>query len=570
MPVTESTLQQYIQQLKESFQFFLKEIWRFRNLPTPCRVQLDIAEWLATGPKKRGVIAWRGSAKTWMTSAYICWRWLNNPELKILLVYGNEDKGKDTLRMCRDWLDMIPFLRHLAPSKGRVDNTERFDLGCCGKGDRTTSMTAVGIDGTLPGARAGLIIADDVEHPKNTITHDMRVKLRDKVTELENILLPGGDIIYLGTYHHLESLYDALQKGDPDRNYKPYRFRNWPIQYPTPELTTPILAPMIAKDLREGRATPGEPTWPERFSREHIQSLVMSNTKFNQQYMGFQNAADVAQFPLKLSDFIVSPVNTLLAPIAIQWGKMTSRGPTTIEDIASVGYGDDQFYGPCMVSDQWIPYVGTKAFLDPAGTGEDEMAWAIGGQLHGYIFTKSLQAVKGGPTEANLDKLVADLKTQRCHELYVEKNFGGEGLIRLLEMTIAKHAIRPEDKNEEFPNGWSCAVTPIHSSGQKEPRIIDALEPVLNHHRLVIPPEIAKDQTLMQQVVAITRERNCLDHDDRIEALSGMVAQFNYALAQNPTKQAEEQAQRQREEALKKYYQQFNTNPIVTTWSGLN
>jgi len=475
---------------------------------------------------------------------------------------------KKTLLMIRGWIGHLPFLRHLIPQTGDRDNTEMFDVAGC-KIDRVASVTAIGITGALPGGRATLIIPDDVEQPENTITRQQRERLRERVTEFEAILSPGGDIVYLGTPHHEETLYDALERPASDRLYRPYRFRTWPIQYPTAEETTASLAPMLYNDLKTGKAQPGDPVWPERFSKDYMLSLVMGRTRWLMQYMLVHNLSKSHRFPLKLADLIVHPVNPLVAPVTIQYGKTNSRGSTAIEDIPSPGFADDMFYGPCMIADKWVPYQGCKAFLDPAGSGEDEMAWAIVGQLHGYLYAKDAQAVKGGPTEQNLDKIILSLRANHCHELHVETNFGGEALISLLQNTVARHALPPDTKNEEFPTGWAAAILPLRSSGQKEVRIIDSLEPVLNMHRLVIDPQVAQNQELMYQLVHITREREALEHDDRIEALAGAVNLFADALNQIPERQAARLAEQERADRLERYYRDFGLTPPAKTWSGL-
>ena len=80
----------------------------------------------------------------------------------------------------------------------------------------------------------------------------------------------------------------------------------------------------------------------------------------------------------------------------------------------------------------------------------------------------------------------------------------------------------------------------IRSSVQKEKRIIDTLEPVMNQHRLVIDPKvIEKDYKTVQdypiesqvrymlfhQMTRITKERGALIHDDRLDALQ-MAVQY--------------------------------------------
>jgi len=86
----------------------------------------------------------------------------------------------------------------------------------------------------------------------------------------------------------------------------------------------------------------------------------------------------------------------------------------------------------------------------------------------------------------------------------------------------------------------NVSMEEIRSSVQKEKRIIDTLEPVMNQHRLVIDPKvIEKDYKTVQdypvetqvrymlfhQMTRITKDRGALIHDDRLDALQ-MAVQY--------------------------------------------
>ena len=85
-------------------------------------------------------------------------------------------------------------------------------------------MRSKGVFGQLTGGRAHFIIPDDVETPNTAETVGMREKLLTRVTvELPAILspveegdrpswIPQNGIKYLGTAHHLETIYDVLPK----------------------------------------------------------------------------------------------------------------------------------------------------------------------------------------------------------------------------------------------------------------------------------------------------------------------------------------------------------------------
>ena len=79
----------------------------------------------------------------------------------------------------------------------------------------------------------------------------------------------------------------------------------------------------------------------------------------------------------------------------------------------------------------------------------------------------------------------------------------------------------------------------VRHSKQKELRIIDTLEPVMNQHKLIIdpkviqkdydsvqhhPPEKAQRYMLTYQLTRVTKQRGALAHDDRLDALAMGVA----------------------------------------------
>ena len=86
----------------------------------------------------------------------------------------------------------------------------------------------------------------------------------------------------------------------------------------------------------------------------------------------------------------------------------------------------------------------------------------------------------------------------------------------------------------------NVTIEEIRSNVQKEKRIIDTLEPVMNQHRLVIDPKVVeKDYDTVQdypietqarymlfhQMTRITKDKGALIHDDRLDALQ-MAVQY--------------------------------------------
>jgi len=78
-----------------------------------------------------------------------------------------------------------------------------------------------------------------------------------------------------------------------------------------------------------------------------------------------------------------------------------------------------------------------------------------------------------------------------------------------------------------------ASIEEVRSNVQKELRIIDTMEPLLNQHRLVFDKTLIKNDieraltdstklpySLMYQLTHISRQRGALRHDDRLDALS--------------------------------------------------
>ena len=86
------------------------------------------------------------------------------------------------------------------------------------------SVRSVGITGQMTGGRATIIVADDVEIPSNSLTQVRRERLAEAVKEFDAVLVPGGEVTYLGTPQTEMSLYNQL----PQRGYD---IRIWPSRY---------------------------------------------------------------------------------------------------------------------------------------------------------------------------------------------------------------------------------------------------------------------------------------------------------------------------------------------------
>jgi len=77
---------------------------------------------------------------------------------------------------------------------------------------------------------------------------------------------------------------------------------------------------------------------------------------------------------------------------------------------------------------------------------------------------------------------------------------------------------------------YPCTTEEFSVHTQKEQRIIDTLEPVMNQHRLVVDRQILvadrqmpQQHSLVYQLSRITRQRDALGHDDALDAVAAGV-----------------------------------------------
>lgn len=518
-------------------------MWKHLRLPHPTPVQYDLAGYLQWGPKRCIVEAFRGAGKSWITSAFVLWLLLRDPQLKILVVSASKERADAFSVFTKRLIEEMPMLAHLRPRDGQRDSNIAFDVGPS-RPAHAPSVKSVGITGQLTGSRADIIIADDVEVPKNSITVKMRERLAEQVKEFDSLLSTREDarIIFLGTPQTEMSLYNVL----PERGYE---VRIWPARVPEPgdvQSYRGRLAPMIQEMLDNG-ATPGTPVDPSRFTDEDLMAREASygRSGFRLQFMLNTRLADAERYPLKLSDLIVMDVSPEMAPVQVAWGS----GPDlALDDVPNVGLLGDRLHRPIFVTkDAWEPYSGVCMYVDPSGRGKDETAYAIVAYLGGRLFLLDAGGFRGGYTPDTLESLAALAKRYKVNVCKVEPNFG-DGMFRQLLIPVMGRT-------------HPCAVEDAEwSKGQKELRIIDTLEPVLNQHRLVVDRALIEEDAreepeyqLFYQLTRITRERGCVAHDDRVEALAGAVRHWLDAMSRDETKEIDEHRARKLTEELDKF-----------------
>jgi hypothetical protein len=191
--------------------------------------------------------------------------------------------------------------------------------------------------------------------------------------------------------------------------------------------------------------------------------------------------------------------------------------------------------------------------------------------LNGYLYVTDAGGMQGGYEEKVLKVLSMKAKINQVNVILVESNFGDGMFAEIIKPYLSKI--------------YPCSIEEIRHNVQKEKRIVDTLEPVMNQHRLVIDPKVIKNDydsaqkypietqlkyQLVFQMSRLTREKGALTHDDRLDALSMGVSYWTQQMAQDVDVKMDERKEEVIHIQLQKfkdsYYKSNNLPTNTTTW----
>lgn len=536
--------------IKADFRNFLFICWKHLGLPDPTPEQYDIAYFLQHGPKKKMIMAFRGVGKSWVYGAFMAWRLLCNPDWKIMAVSASKTYADALSQFVKRLIEEMPILQHLRARKGQRDSLIMFDVGPA-KTSKDPSVKSVGITGQITGSRADEIIADDIESLNNSLTQSARDRLLEIIKEFKAVSKPEtGYITYLGTPQSEMSIYNDL----PERGYE---IRIWPARIPpNVDKYHGRLAPFILDMIAAGKKV-GTPVSP-RFNDLNLldSEAEYGRSGFALQFMLDTSLSDADKYPLKLADIIVTALDPRMAPAKFVWCNSPEK---LLEDTPAVGLAGDRYFAPMWHAQEMTEFTGCVMAIDPSGRGKDETSYAIVKILHGNLFLVASGGFTDGYSEETLKALAALAKLHAVNHIISEANFGDGMFTQLFKPILTR--IHP------------CLIEEVKSRGQKEQRIIDVLEPVLMQHRLIVDRKVIladsaaePKRQLFYQLTRLTKERGALAHDDRLDALSMAVAYWVESMARDDDKADEEQREQMREDALRKFAEQFTGPQQSSGW----
>ncbi len=440
-------------------------IWNQRaKLGTPV-LHRRVLRWLETsleaGDRRLLLMAFRGAGKSTLVGLFCAWTLYRNPDTRILVLAADHALATRMVATVRRILARHPLCGSLLPDHGEGSwASDRFTVARPAV-LRDASMLAAGIGGNITGARAELIICDDVEVAGNCDTPAKREELRERLNEAEFVLVPGGSMLFVGTPHTSESLY-AEGEGAYLSGYR--------------RLVVPLLDQA------------GQSAWPERFPAEAVARLRdrVGPLAFRRQMLLEAVAEDAARLdPSLIVQYRDEP----------DYREANGRGVLTLMGRRLVSGGG-----------WWDP-----AFGRP-GTGDSSVVAATYADAEGRHYLHRVAYVTHRPGAAE------DAATQQCRAvaaiardlllpvMRVETNGIGGFLPGLLRQEMARA-------------GVACAVKEVASRIPKARRILGALDPVLAARRLSAHESVFR--TRFPQEMAAWRPEGATVHDDALDAVAG-------------------------------------------------
>jgi hypothetical protein len=186
-----------------------------------------------------------------------------------------------------------------------------------------------------------------------------------------------------------------------------------------------------------------------------------------------------------------------------------------------------------LLQGDWNPYTETICSIDPSGRGTDETAAAYISQRNGFLYLHEMRAYRDGYSDKTLLDVLRGCKKYGVTKLLIETNFG-DGMVGEL---FKKHLQQTKQLID---------IEEVRANVRKEDRIIDALEPVLNQHRLIVDrsvvewdfksnPNAAPEERLLYmlfyQMSRMCREKGAVKHDDRLDCLAQGVKYYTDAMS---------------------------------------
>ncbi|MEZ5814998.1 MAG: phage terminase large subunit [Alphaproteobacteria bacterium] len=462
-------------------------IWNQRmNLTTP-QIHLKMARWLERawikGDTRLLLMAFRSAGKSTITGLFAAWLLYRNPDLRILVLAADFSLAKKMVRNVKRIIERHPLTDRMKPQTADQWASDRFTVKRMIE-LRDPSVLAKGITANITGSRADIVICDDVEVPNTCDTIEKRRELRERLGEMEYVLVPGGTQLYVGTPHNYHTIYaDVPRKefGEEQEFLAGFKRLKLPV-------------------LDEN----GESAWIERYSEADIARMkrAAGPNKFASQMM---------LRPVNIAEGRLNPELLQIYEHDLDYAKelnalfLSSHSP-----LAGEGRGEG---GRC------IKLVSASAFWDPAfgsAKGDNSVMAVLFADakgnfyLHHIAYIQNEEISKTDEATAQCQIVAQIAREHYLPSLSVEINGIGKFLPNILRNELAR-AKAP------------TRVQEISQTRAKDLRILEAFDAILAARRLYVHRRVLQTPFMME--MREWRPGANKGHDDGLDAVAGALAQ---------------------------------------------
>lgn len=527
--------------LRKDFVEFLRFMFKKMGLPEPTPMQRLFADILQKCPSRRLVmLAYRGFAKTTIVNIFLIWELWNDPKKQQAVWGQNKNFAAESVGQMLGWVQNIEILRSIAPLPNQRQSTFGFDTPLHPFHAKGASVNALSLGGAITGSRADTLVVDDPETTQNGYTQQRRENLDRAMSEAPMVIKERtGRIIIPGTPHFDRSLYTRLKA-------KGYKIFIFPMTVPPKEVADACWE-HYPQQIRDFILNNPEGTIIDRFSPEEV-AMRMAEGKVTYERQCLLNLyrSSGTDRPLDITRIILYDANTRNFPASLEHAREPQYVAEEMSQYSCADIGE-KFYRAFNISTTLKTYDDKIVYVDPSGSGKDELVYAGCGAASGYFVLFKIEGLSGGVTRENIEKIIDHAISIKASAIYVESNMS----------TSAEwiRAVMDEKYAPRFGRAQLPQVIPVHNNANKEMRIIQTLDPIINTGRMVITPEAIMsdfisasdkgvesyaDYTLTAQISNFS-PRDKLPFDDRIDCLQGAAARLATHLSITPVKQQEDE-----------------------------
>lgn len=353
-------------------------------------------DYLLTTYDRLCILAPRDHGKTFFFDfAYPIWKAINQPNGSGFIFSATQEQASRILGDIRHEIETNPRLKWLVPARKDKWSETRVRLS------NGHQIFARGFGTKVRGAHPTWIVVDDGLNDETAYSEVTRRKQIDYFyTAITNMIVPGGQIIVVGTPFHQADLYADLQK-NPEYEFRRYRAIN------------------KQKDGTE------QPLWPERYSLDRLERRrsEIGVIRFTREFGCDPIADDMSLFP----------------------GWLFKGDPT--EQYAVKLGAPKEFWNDVGI----MAFMGVDFAMSSTVSADYTVVWTMGVDSNGNRWIMDIQREKGLGFQEQLGLIVTVARKYDPAMIFLEANqmqriFGDE-LIRSTDLPIKQFTTSAQNKN---------------------------------------------------------------------------------------------------------------------------